>query len=92
MIKLLLLGLVGIDIDVDLEREGLFLDVSTVWPLATEMELLTLRCETVGVRLGVPIVEFDAFETWLISCSMSSRTWPLTLIRGMTRRMMPVLR
>ncbi len=60
---------------------------STVWPVATEIELLTFRSDTVGVRLVAV-----AAETLLISCSISSLTLPLTLMRGETRRMMPVLR
>src|SRR5262245_22681487 len=60
---------------------------STVWPLATATELCTLRVDTVGVS------GFAEFGTGLlISCSISSRTLPLTLMRGTTLRMMPVLR
>jgi Family of unknown function (DUF5681) len=54
---------------------------------ASEIELFTRRSETVGVRLAAV-----ADDTLLISCSTSSLTLPLTLIRGDTRRMMPVLR
>ena len=48
----------------------------------TEIELLTLRCETVGVSVVLPAVG----ATLLISCSISRRTMPLTLTRGITRR------
>ena len=61
---------------------------STVWELATAIELLTLRWETVGVS----VVALALGATLLISCSISSSTLPLTLIRGRTRRMTPVLR
>ena len=61
---------------------------STVWPLATAIELLTRRCDTVGVSVAVAAPA----ATLLISCSMSSTTLPLALTRGSTRRMMPVLR
>ena len=60
----------------------------TVCPLAIAIELLTLRCDTVGVSVPVEAV----VETELISCSMSSNTLPLALILGATRKMTPVLR
>ncbi len=66
---------------------------STVCPLATETELLTLRVETVGVSEFVEPEEDDLLATGLlISCSISRRTLPLALMRGATRRMIPVLR
>ena len=49
--------------------------------MATEIELRTFRSETVGVKLAAV-----AGETLLISCSTSSLTFPLTLMRGETRR------
>jgi hypothetical protein len=48
----------------------------TVWPLATEISLLTFRCEIVGVN------DVLACGTLLISCSISSRTLPLEFTRG----------
>ena len=69
---------------------------STVWPLATATELRTLRVETVGVSVLVAVeeelVDVDAATGLEISCSTSSLTLPFALIRGTTRRMMPVLR
>ena len=47
----------------------------------------TRRCDTVGVRL--PAVPAATLE---ISCSTSSSTLPLALMRGTTRRITPVLR
>ena len=61
---------------------------STDWPLATAIELLTLRCDMVGVS----VLAFPLSTILLISCSMLSRTLPLTLTLGATRRMTPVLR
>ena len=54
--------------------------------MTTEIELFTRRWEIVGV--SDPVCEFG--DTLLISCSMSSVTLPLELMRGTTRRMMPV--
>jgi len=48
--------------------------------LAIEIALLTLRCDTVGVRLAAVCA-----ATLLISCSISSRTLPLAAIRGFER-------
>ena len=65
---------------------------STVCPLATAIELFTLRSETVGVSAEAALLVLLLFATWLISCSTSRRTLPLAFTRGMTRRMIPVSR
>ena len=64
-----------------------FTSCDDVCPLATEIELFTLRSEIVGVRLPT-----EVGVTLLVSCSISMMTLPLALMRGTTRRMTPVLR
>ena len=57
----------------------------TVWPFCTDTELLTRRCDTVGVSVAVAVAAME-----LICCSISMETTPLAFTRGRTFRMMPV--
>ena len=63
---------------------------TTVWPLCTVTRLVILRWVMVGVRS--PVAACAASATRLTSCAISRHTAPLTLIRGRTCRMTPVLR